>query len=108
MALSAISKNNHVIVLAGKDKGKTGKVLKVIKEKGKAIVEGVNVATFHEKPNPNLDKEGGIRKKELPIEMSNLARYDVSSNKALKLGVKFLENGDKVLFDKKTGEQVSD
>ena len=108
MALSAINKNNDVIVLAGKDKGKTGKVLKVIKEKGKAIVEGVNVATFHEKPNPNLDKEGGIRKKELPIEMSNLARYDVSSNKALKLGVKFLENGDKVLFNKKTGEQVSD
>lgn len=108
MALSVINKNNDVIVLAGKDKGKTGKVLKVIREKGKALVEGINMATFHQKPNPNLDQEGGIRKKELPIEISNLARYDVSSKKTLKLGVKFLENGDKVLFNKKTGEQISD
>ena len=108
MALEVITKNDDVIVLAGKDKGKTGKVVRVIKEKGKAIVEGINMATFHQKPNPNLDIEGGIIKKELPIEMSNLARYDVSSNKTLKLGVRFLENGDKVLFNKKTGEQISD
>jgi large subunit ribosomal protein L24 len=108
MALVTITKNDDVIVLAGKDKGKTGKVVRVIKEKGKAIVEGINMATFHQKPNPNLDIEGGIIKKEVPIEISNLARYDVASNKALKLGVKFLENGDKVLFNKKTGEQVSD
>ena len=57
---------------------------------------------------PYTCQKSGIIKKEVPIEISNLARYDVASNKALKLGVKFLENGDKVLFNKKTGEQVSD
>lgn len=108
MGLSAITKNVEVIVLTGKDKGKTGKVLKVIKEKGKAIVEGINMATFHQKPNPNIDQAGGIIKKELPIEISNLARYDVSSKKPLKVGVKFLDSGEKVLINKKTGEQISD
>jgi large subunit ribosomal protein L24 len=102
MALAKIKKDDQVIVLSGKYKGKTGVVLKVISEKNKVLVQGINMATFHQKPNPNAQIEGGIKKKELPIDISNIARYDTASGKAMKLGVKLLKDSKRVLFDKKT------
>ena len=102
MALAKIKKGSEVIVTAGKYKGQTGVVRQVLGEKGKVIVEGINLATYHQKPNPNAQIEGGIKKKELPIDISNVARYDNASGKLMKLGVKSLEDGKKVLFDKKT------
>ena len=110
MSLATIKKDVSVIVLSGKYKGKTGKVKQLIKGNSivKAIVEGINVATFHQKPNPNLDIEGGIIKKELPIDICKLARYDMISGKPIKIGIKTLDNGDKVLVNKKTGDQITD
>lgn len=101
MALAKIKEGNEVIVIAGKCKGQTGTVQKVLTN-GKVLVQGINLATYHQKPNPNAQIEGGIKKKELPIDISNVARYDSVSGKAMKLGVKTLEDGKKVLFDRKT------
>ncbi|MEE3002760.1 MAG: 50S ribosomal protein L24 [Pseudomonadota bacterium] len=102
MALAKIKQGIEVIVLTGKYKGKTGQVLKVFAEKNKVLVEGINLATFHQKPNPNAQIEGGIKKKELPIDISNVARYDSNSGKAMKLGVKSQKDSKKVFFNKKT------
>lgn len=104
MSLAKIKKNDQVIILAGKDKGKTGVVLQVFAKK--VLVEGINLATFHKKANPNTQEEGGIQKKELPIAISNIARYDTTSGKAMKLGVKVCEDAKKVLFDKKTDKTI--
>lgn len=102
MALAKIKKGSEVIITAGKCKGQTGVVREVLGEKGKVIVEGINLATYHQKPNPNAQIEGGIKKKELPIDISNVARYDNASGKLMKLGIRALKDGKKVLFDKKT------
>jgi large subunit ribosomal protein L24 len=106
MALSKIKKGNEVIVLSGKCKGQVGVVQKVISETNKVIVQGINIATFHQKPNPNAQIEGGIKKKELPIDISNVARYDSVSGKAMKLGIKTLEDSKKVLFDKRSDKTL--
>lgn len=108
MALAKIKKNDHVKILAGKDKGKTGQVLYVLTEENKVVVQGINVATFHQKPNPQAQREGGIQKKELPIALSNVARYDMASGKVMKLGVRTLKDGKKVWFDKKTDQVLED
>ena len=108
MALAKIKESNEVIVLSGKYKGKTGIVKRVFPESNRVLVEGINVVTYHQKPNPNANIEGGIKKKELPIDISNVARYDKASGKPMKVGVKTLEDGKKVLFNKKTGDTISD
>ena len=75
--------------------------LQKVLENSKVLVQGINLATYHQKPNPNAQIEGGIKKKELPIDISNVARYDSVSGKAMKLGVKTLEDGKKIaLFNK--------
>ena len=98
-----------VVVIAGKDKGKTGEVLQVLAKEERVIVEGVNMVTKHVKPS-QADPEGGIVNKEAPIHVSNVAFYDSKSKSAVKLGYKVSvdENGKKtkVRVKKKTVQKL--
>ena len=98
-----IRQNDEIIVLAGKDEGKRGKVLSVQAD-GKAIVEGVNLIKKHQKPNPQLGVAGVIVEKEAPIQMSNIALVD-ADGKASRVGFR-LEDGKKVRFFKSNNELV--
>ena len=100
-----IKKGDEVIVLAGKNKGKIGKVLTVLPASGKAIVAGINISKKHMKPN---DKQaGGISEKEMPIQISNISYYDNSLKKALRIGYSFLKDGSKVRFNKKNNKELA-
>lgn len=100
-----IKKNDTVIVLAGEDKGKTGKVLKVLVEKNRALVEGVNMVSKSTKPSAQ-NPQGGIVKQEAPIHISNLSLVDPKSGKATRVGIKVTEDGKKVRIAKKSGEEI--
>ena len=99
-----IKSGDTVIVIAGKDKGKKGKVLEAYPKKLRVLVEGVNIATKSEKPNKN-NPQGGIVKKEMPIHVSNVMYYDAKSGKGTRLGYKIVD-GKKVRIAKKSGEQI--
>ena len=105
MAKLKIKKGDTVYVLAGDDKGKTGRVLNILPEQGKAIVEGVNIVSKSTKPNAKAP-QGGIIKKEAPIDLSNLAVVDPKSGKPTRVGFRFDENGKKVRYSKKSGEEI--
>ena len=100
-----IKKDDTVIVLAGEDKGKTGKVLKVLVEKNRAIVEGVNIVSKSAKPSAK-NPQGGIVKMEAPIHISNLSLIDPKSGKATRVAVKKTDDGKKVRIAKKSGEEI--
>ena len=100
-----IKKNDTVVVLAGQDKGKTGKVLKVLVEKNRALVEGVNMVSKSTKPSAQ-NPQGGIVKQEAPIHISNLSLVDPKSGKATRVGIKVTEDGKKVRIAKKSGEEI--
>jgi large subunit ribosomal protein L24 len=94
-----IKRDDEVVVLAGKDKGKQGKVLKVLTDKDRVIVEGVNVVKKHQKPNPALGEAGGIVEQEAPIHVSNVAIFNPETGKADRVGFR-TEDGKKVRFFK--------
>ncbi|MDR5659541.1 50S ribosomal protein L24 [Serpentinicella sp. ANB-PHB4] len=98
-----IKKEDTVVVIAGKDKGKKGKVLQVFPKKNKVVVEGVNIVTKHQKPN-NQTQQGGIVKFEAPIDASNVMYFDKKADQGVRVGFKILENGEKVRVSKKTQE----
>ena len=100
-----IKKNDTVVVLDGEDKGKTGKVLKVLVEKNRALVEGVNMVSKSTKPSAK-NPQGGIVKQEAPIHISNLSLVDPKSGKATRVGIKVTEDGKKVRIAKKSGEEI--
>ena len=100
-----IKKNDTVVVLAGEDKGKTGKVLNVLVEKNRALVEGVNMVSKSTKPSAK-NPQGGIVKQEAPIHISNLSLIDPKSGKATRVGIKVTEDGKKVRIAKKSGEEI--
>lgn len=100
-----IKKNDTVVVLAGEDKGKTGKVLKVLVEKNRALVEGVNMVSKSTKPSAK-NPQGGIVKMEAPIHISNLSLIDPKSGKATRVAVKKTDDGKKVRIAKKSGEEI--
>ena len=100
-----IRREDEVIVLTGKDKGKRGKVTKVLVEQGKVIVEGINQVKKHQKPVPALGQAGGIVTKEAPIDVSNIALFNSATGKADRVGFR-IEDGKKVRFFKSTGELV--
>ena len=100
-----IKKNDTVVVLAGEDKGKTGKVLKVLVEKNRALVEGVNMVSKSTKPSAK-NPQGGIVKQEAPIHISNLSLVDPKSGKATRVGIKVTEDGKKVRIAKESGEEI--
>ncbi len=103
---------DEIIVIAGRDKGRRGKVLKIMKDKKnpkrgyKAVVEGINMLTKHMKPNPNANEEGRIAKIEGTIHISNIALYNPVSHKADRVGIKSLEDGRRVRYFKSNGEIV--
>jgi large subunit ribosomal protein L24 len=101
--MSRIRKGDQVIVLSGRDKGKQGKVLRVLAA-GRVVVENVNMVKRHTRPNPNKGITGGIVDKEAPIHVSNVALYNAASGKGERLGIKFLDDGRKVRYFKSTGE----
>jgi large subunit ribosomal protein L24 len=100
-----IKKGDTVKVLSGDDKGKTGKVLEVLTLKGRVIVEGINMITKHEKPSAGKP-EGGIKKTEASINISNLMLVDPASGKATRVGRKLNEKGKLQRYSKKTGEFI--
>ena len=99
-----IKKGDHVIVTTGKDKGKHGEVLKVIPKDSRVIVQGVNVVRRHQRQSQT--QEGGIVSKEAPIHVSNLAIEDPADGKPSRIGWKFLNDGRKVRFAKRSGEVI--
>lgn len=99
-----IKTGDTVRIIAGDHKGEEGKVTKVMIEKNKAIVEGANMVSKHEKPSAN-NPQGGIVKKEAPIHISNLSLIDSKSNEAVRVGFE-MRDGKKVRFSKKSNEVI--
>ncbi|UCE89210.1 MAG: 50S ribosomal protein L24 [Pseudomonadota bacterium] len=102
--MSKIKKGDDVIVIAGKDKGKRGTVVKVFPETDRIVVENVNIAKKHQKPNPQAGLPGGIIEKEMPLHVSNVALFNPATGKADRVGVKKLDDGRKVRYFKSNGE----
>ena len=99
-----IRKGDKVIVLSGRDKGRTGEVFEVRPAENKALVRGVNLVKRHQKQTQN--QEGGIISKESPIHLSNIAFADPTTGKPTRVGFKTLEDGRKVRFAKASGETI--
>ncbi len=100
-----IKKNDSVIIITGKDRNKTGKVLQVIPTENKVLVEGINLATKHVKAREGV--RGGIVKSERPIDSSNVMLLDPSSNKPTRVGYRMEEGKKKVRYAKLSGEALS-
>jgi len=98
-----IKKGDNVVVITGRDKGKTGSVLQVIPAEMRVIVQGVNVAKRHTKPRPG--QPGGVVEKELPIHVSNVAHIDPKDNKPTRVGYKTVD-GRKLRFAVRSGEMI--
>jgi large subunit ribosomal protein L24 len=103
--MSKIRKGDEVVVNTGKDKGKRGTVLRVL-ESGHVLVEGANKVKKHAKPNPMKGINGGIMEKEMPIDISNVALFNHTTQKGERVGFKMLEDGRKVRVFKSSGEVV--
>lgn len=104
MASLKIKKGDRVIVLAGRDKGKQGEVIRVMPRENRAIVRGVNIVRRHQKQSAS--EQGGIISKEGPIQISNLALEDPKDGKPTRVGFRLLEDGKKVRFAKRSGEVI--
>jgi large subunit ribosomal protein L24 len=104
MASLKIKKGDHVIVVSGRDKGKHGEVVEMRPDENRAIVRGVNVVRRHQRQTAS--QEGGIISKEAPIHISNLAIEDPKDGKPTRVGFRFLEDGTKVRFAKRSGELI--
>jgi large subunit ribosomal protein L24 len=99
-----IKKGDKVIVIAGKDKGKSGEVLRVVRETNRAVVQGVNLIKRHTRQSPG--QPGGIIEKEAAIHVSNIAHVDPRSQLPTRIGFKILEDGRKVRYAKRSGEVI--
>ncbi len=104
MSTAKIRKGDRVIVTAGRDKGKKGEVLRVFPKENRALVSNVNMVKRHQKQSAR--QQGGIVSKESPIHLSNLAHVDPKTGGATRIGFKFLNDGRKVRFAKKSGEVI--
>lgn len=99
-----IKKGDKVVVLAGRDKGKSGEVITVVPKEGRAFVRGINLVKRHTKASQTT--EGGILSKEAPINLSNIAVADPKDGKATRVGFKVLDDGRKVRFAKRSGDLI--
>jgi large subunit ribosomal protein L24 len=104
MASLKIRKGDRVIVLTGRDKGKLGEVIEMLPKENRAVVRGVNVVRRHTKQT--AQQQGGILSKEAPINLSNIALEDPKDGKPTRVGFKFLADGKKVRFAKRSGELI--
>jgi large subunit ribosomal protein L24 len=101
----SIRKGDMVMVITGKEKGKTGKVLLVDRDKQKVLIEKINFVKRHQKPTQKI-RQGGIIEKEAPLHISNVMYYDEKTAKPTRLGHKVLDDGKKVRFAKRSGEVI--
>ena len=99
-----IKRDDEVIVIAGRDKGKHGNVIKVLGDR--LVVSGINMVKKHQKPNPATNQPGGIIEKEAPISASNVAIFNSATGKADRVGFKLLEDSNKVRIFKSSGEVI--
>jgi len=106
MAMRKIKTGDTVIVITGKSKGQTGKVLKVLSKEDRVLVEGINVVKKHVKPNPNKNTEGGIQEREASVHISNVALLNPTTNKPDRVGIKVLNDGTKVRCFKSNNEVI--
>ncbi|MDY0005304.1 MAG: 50S ribosomal protein L24 [Spongiibacteraceae bacterium] len=100
-----IKREDEVIVITGKDKGKRGTIQRVVDD-NRVLVSGINMVKKHQRPNPQAGVAGGIVEKEAPLQVSNVAIYNPETKKADRVGFRFLEDGRKVRFFKSTGEVI--
>lgn len=103
--MERIRKGDNIVVIAGRDKGKRGTVLRRV-DKDLLVVEGVNRVKKHLRPNPMKGQTGGIADKDMPIHISNVALFNPQTQKADRVGVKVLDDGRKVRVFKSNGEMV--
>ena len=103
--MNRIRKGDEVVVIAGRDKGKRGAVLRRVDDEH-VVVEGINRVKKHQKPNPMRGETGGIVDKEMPIHVSNVALFNPATQRADRVGFKVLDGGRKVRVFKSNGEQV--
>ena len=99
-----IKKGDRVVVVSGRDRGKQGEVLRVVRKEDRLIVQGVNMIKRHTRPSAG--HHGGIIDKEAPIHISNVAHVDPATNRPTRIGYKFLDDGRKVRFAKRSGEMI--
>jgi len=104
--MNKIVKNDLIVVISGKDKGRRGSVTE-LKKNNKIIVQGINLAKKHQKGNPNAGVAGGIVEKEMPIDVSNVMLVNPANDKGDRVGFKVLEDGKKVRYFKSNGEVIS-
>ena len=105
MAIAHVRKGDTVMVVAGKERGKKGKVLRVIPEKGRVVVERLNLIKKHQKPTQKI-RQGGIIEREGSIHLSNVMLVDPSSDKPTRVGMKALADGKKVRVARRSGEML--
>jgi large subunit ribosomal protein L24 len=101
-----IKKKDEVVIVAGRDKGRRGEVLRVMKD-GRLMVAGINMVKKHKRSNPNTGDQGGIVPQEAPIQVSNVAIWNYESEKADKVGLR-IEDGKKIRFFKSNGKEIED
>ena len=102
--MNKLKQGDTVIVTTGKDKSKQGAILRI--DNGKAVVEGINIAKKHQKPNPSMGVAGGIVEIEMPIQLSNIMLFNPVTKKGVRVGIKVLEDGRKVRYFKSNNEVV--
>lgn len=105
--MNKIRKGDEVVIIAGKDKGKRGTILSIVAGGEKLVVDGINVAKKHVKPNPQAGEKGGIQDKPMPIHRSNVMVYDSGSDKGSRVGVRQLEDGTRVRYFKASDQLVN-
>lgn len=103
--MNKIKKGDEVIIIAGKDRGKRGVVLAVLDKGKKLLIDGINIAKKHVKPNPNAGIKGGIEAKVMPIDASNVGLYDPATGKVSKVGIR-VQDGQRVRFYKASGQLI--
>ena len=104
--MTPVRKNDVVVVRAGKDRGKRGRVLRVVSETNRLVVEGVNIVKRHTRPNPQKNIKGGIVEREAPIHASNVMLLDPDTNEPTRLGIRTLPDGRRVRISRKNGTVV--
>lgn len=100
-----VKTGDMVYVIAGKEKGKTGKVIRVLREKNKVLVEKLNIIKRHSRPSQK-NPSGGIIEKEAPIHISNVMLYDPTARRPVRVGHRVIASGEKVRYSKKSGEEI--
>ena len=103
--MQKIRKGDQVVVLSGRDKGRRGAVVQVLAD-GRVVVESVNMVKKHQRPNPQVGKQGGIIDKEMPLNVAKVAIWNPSAKKGDRVGVKTLKDGKRVRFFKSNGEML--